>query len=369
MDHPDQKTHEIKGVLVTQSFIVGKENTYHDYRDYIFAILSNPDLKNEPIRLNIENGEEYVTEFNDALRNADFKDYKVTAIKPSSWKDFMMTHLMETDAEWTMPFPGDHIYINPKPHAFSNALKKAGALNADAIAYGHVQDFDYYTDWDRAKVLYNDSEYVMIEWGDKYRFYQNPLLAKKTLETIHKKLVNPPIMGFLMYRKNFFKRILDAMPSGTKRWHDMEKSPVKAWTYKLLIPKAFLYRHVHGYWIEAHFKYEDSKIPFVNSKEEIESWYVPPRYDWKSNTPTPLEYMNMTLEAHPYYRRYHPDTLASVPNKYYKTPFDKDWKKPEGFSIALENFYKDFILDTLRWAKFYLIRMKIALKRSFEKKA
>lgn len=291
-------------LLITQSFIVDAPGSYWDYRDYIFSICSNPSLKNQPFRLNVERGGEWLPEFKDAAEKFGFTDFSITDMKPESWSSYMLEMIDKNPCTWTMPFPGDHIYINADQELLSRLLEKAETLGADAVAYGHVQDFDQLLDWDMIDVLYSDEDSVMINWGNKYKFFRNHSLIKKALNLIGQFIIVTPAPGFMIYRSPFFKKILEALPAGNKRWQDMEYSPAKdVDSYKILLPKKCLYRHVHGYWLEILNKGERIRTE-VEKRTALDSMYIRSVYDWKNNTPAPARYREMTLEKFPYYAKY-----------------------------------------------------------------
>lgn len=337
-------------LLISQSFVVSEPGSYWDYRDYIFCLCSNPSTKNQAVRLNIERGQQWLPEFKAAAEKNQFSNFEITGILPPSWAYFMLEQINKNPSTWTMPWPSDHIYINPDNEAFNNALLMGEKLGADAVAYSHAQDFEYFLDWSRVKVLYNDPNYVMIEWGEKYRYYQNPRLKKAVKKVMPQSFLMTPVPGFAVYKSTFFKEILEALPPKTTRWQDMEYSPAKsARAYKLLLPKKCLYRHVHGYWLEGFFKYQ-SKPPFPTEvKKEIESWYIRPNYDWQKNSPTPAEYKQMCLKEHPYFERYFSQRLEkNFPNEFGASPFDANWQQPEGISIGVSNFVKGKLAEPVK---------------------
>lgn len=322
-------------LLITQSFVVSPAGSYWDYRDYIFCLCSNLSVKDTTVRLNIERGTEFATELSEAAKSAGFSNVEVTTNQPESWAGYMLEQLKLQPQEWVMPWPGDHIYVHPEDNKYLESLKKAEELGADAVTYGHMQDFEYFLDWDRVKVLYNDADYVMIEWGNKHRYRRNPKLKTAAKKTIRQELIMVPVPAFMTFRSALFKQIMEALPSKTKRWQDMEYSPADAvWSFKVLIPKQCLYRHVHGYWLEGFLKYWPAGIMPKDTKAEIESWYIRPNYNWRENLPTRHEYRNMCLQKFPYFQRYFQKrSVGEFKNEFGNTPFDPDWQKKNSFLL------------------------------------
>jgi len=344
-------------LLVTQSFIVNDEDSYWDYRDYIFSLCSNLSIKDAIFRLNIERGGKWIDEFKAATKFYKFSDIEITNYNPQSWSNYMLENILCNQTLWTMPFPGDHIYINPDNNAYLDSLKKGEEINADAVAYSHIQDFEYLIDWDRIKILYNDNNYVMIKWGYKYKYYRNEQLIHEVKKRFNLFLIVTPLPAFLTYRSDFFKEILKAMPANSKRWQDMEYSPAKrAWGYKLLIPKKCLYRHVHGYWLECYFEYRDNKIMLKkDNRLEIKSSYIKSKYDWRKNFPNTAEYREICFKKHPYFKKYFENKEKTVfVNKFFQNPFDFNYKRKRSFMILINNLYKN-IRDNLKRIGSYLI--------------
>jgi len=334
-------------LLVTQSFILGSKRSYWDYRDYIFSLCSNLSIKDAIFRLNVEKGEkEWINEIIKATKFYNFSNILITNYKPSSWDAYMLEQISKNPTFWTMPFPGDHIYLSQEKKGYLESLKMGKKLNADAVVYSHVQDWEFLLDWDRVEIIYNDPNYVMIKWGHKYKYYRNKNLKIK----IGKRkiaLMMPPTPGFLTYKSGFLKEILRSMPKKSKKWQDMEHSLAKeAYSYKLLIPKKCLYRHVHGYWLEYFFKYKRGDITLKNIKKEISSWYIKTNYNWQKNFPNTLKYKNMCISKHPYFDRYF-DRKNKKNNKFFKTPFDPNWNSQKSFVIRLKNFYNTYFFDNL----------------------
>ncbi len=326
-------------LLITQSFVVSQTGSYWDYRDYIFSLCSNLSVKDVAVRLNIERGIEFASELLNAAKAAGFSNIEVTTHQPDSWAGYMLEQMELYPHEWVMPWPGDHIYVHPEDNKYLEALQKAEKLGADAVTYGHTQDFEYFLDWDRIKILYNDADYIMIEWGNKHRYRRNPKLKKAAKRIIGQELIMVPVPAFMTFRCSLFKQIMEALPPKTKRWQDMEYSPAEAaWSFKLLIPKQCLYRHVHGYWLEGFFKYwPNGKIP-QNTKAEIESWYIRPNYDWKKNLPTRNEYRIMCLQKFPYFQRYFQKRqVGEFKNEFGDSPFDPGWQKKNRFYLWVNN--------------------------------
>ena len=329
-------------ILIAQSFVISPAEEYWDYRDYIFCMVSNLAIKDCPFRLNIERGTEFGEEMRAAARGAIFTDTVITEQMPISWSEYMLSQMRENPSTWVMPWPGDHIYIHQDQDAFVKSLQKAETLGADAVAYGHVQDFEYFLDWDRVKVLYNDPEYVMIEWGNDYRYYRNPRLKKAAKKIVRQELIMVPVPGFVTYRSELMGQILEALPAGNKRWQDMEYSTAPAAAkFKLLIPKQCLYRHVHGYWFEGFLKYSTGGVFPMDVKAEINTWYIRPQYDWKTNSPTRDAYRENCLKQHPYFVRYLCERKAGdFPNSFGGSPFDAGWKPANAITSGLYRSWK-----------------------------
>jgi len=352
---------EKQNLLVIQSFVVTEPGTYWDYRDYIFCLCSNPSIKSSSFRFNLEKGQEFAEEFRQAVKAHGFSNFVLTTETPKNWADYMLGQIEANQAEWVMPWPGDHIYVNPDKQAFLKALRKGEELGADAVLYGHMQDFEYFLDWDRINVLYNDLDYVMIEWGRRNRFRQNKKLQSLGRELMKRSLYMIPVPAFAVYKRQFFKEILQALPKNTKRWQDMENSQSKsAWNFKLLMPKQCLYRHVHGYWLEGFFKYYGKGYFPKNEKEELYSWYVRTNYNWKTNSPSPSEYRQMCLKAWPYFKKYFGYRKSGqYANEFGSSPFDPNWKSPSNIltrvGVVIQNFIlepaKLFVAELLKSAK------------------
>lgn len=337
-------------LLVTQSFVVSGPGTYWDYRDYIFCMCSNSAIRNSTFRLNIERGQEFVGEFREAANAHGFSDTRVTTEIPESWAGYMLKQIDSNPTYWVMPWPGDHIYINPDDLAFTKALQKGEELNADAVLYGHMQDFEYFLDWDRINVLYNDANYVMIEWGWRHRYRQNKKLRTQTKKLMQRDFYMIPVPAFVVYKRQIFKEILKALPKNTKRWQDMESSPAKStWSFKLLIPKQCLYRHVHGYWLEGFFKHQSSGVFPQDAKAELESWYVRTNYDWKSNSPSRLEYKDACLKEWPYFIKYLKQrTLTDGANEFGSTPFDPAWQPAKDFKTRISSAFQNHFIEPIK---------------------
>lgn len=275
-------------VLVAQSLIVGDAGTYTDYRDYILALVSNPALLGCPIRINIENKDEVLAEFSAALQKNGFSDFSITGVNPSAWSKWMIEQLETTDTQWVMPFPGDHVYLHLDPDDFVSAIRKGEELSADAIAYGHVDDFEKFLDWRRLRVLYTDDQYVLFNWGRRWKKYHNRLLQVDAQRTIAKFLSNPAILGYCIYSKELMLKILKGMPTKNIRWHDMERIDIpETEEYKILIPRKLLYYHVHNYWLGLYYrcKARGIKVSNVENVAKLKSLYIPTEYDWRKTTP------------------------------------------------------------------------------------
>jgi len=204
----------------------------------------------------------------------------------------------------------------------------------------------------------------MIEWGHRYRYCQNPRLRKAAVKVVPHPIIMTPVPGFVVYKSSFLQAILEALPSGTTRWQDMEHSPAKsAECYKLLIPKKCLYRHVHGYWVEGFFKYASAGGFPAEVKKEIESWYIKADYDWRENSPTAAEYRQRCLSAWPYFIRYFSSrSEADFSNAYGASPFDSDWEKTTNVAVVVVNSVKTYLVDRLR-------RRLVALRARFKRRS
>jgi len=296
-------------VLAAQSLIVGDPGTYTDYRDYILSLVSNPALLNCPIRINIENKNDVLTEFSAALKKNGFTNFLITGTKPSSWSKWMTEQLEATNTNWVMPFPGDHIYLHPDSDSFVSAVLMAEKLSADAIAYGHVDDFEKFLDWRKLKILYADDQYVLFDWGEEWERYHNRLLQVRAQHTISKFLSMPAILGYCIYSKELMLKILEGMPEKNVRWHDMERIHIpETKNYKILIPRKLLYYHVHNYWLGLYYRCKAKGIKVNNIKNinELHSLYIPTEYDWKSTTPKDgvERYSKKVVSAFPEVGRY-----------------------------------------------------------------
>lgn len=275
-------------ILAAQSLIVGDSGSYTDYRDYILALVSNPALLDSPIRINIENKNEVLEEFSAALKNNGFTDFLITGVKPSSWSKWMIEQLETTNTNWVMPFPGDHVYLHTEADDFTSAIQMAEKLSADAIAYGHVDDFEKFLDWRKLEILYADNQYVLFSWGSKWVGSHNRLLQVQAQQTISKLLSMPGILGYCIYSKGLMSKILKGMPEKNIRWHDMERINIpETENYKILIPRKLLYYHVHNYWLGLYYqcKAKGIKINNLENFAELQSLYIPTEYDWNSTTP------------------------------------------------------------------------------------
>ena len=346
-------------LLITQSFVVSAAGTYWDYRDYIFCLVSNLSVKDVAIRLNIERGTEFSPELRSAAKASGFSNIELTTIQPESWASYMLEQIKLNPSKWVMPWPGDHIYVHPDDDAFVKSLAAAESLGADAVAYSHVQDFEYMLDWNRVKVLVNTPEYVLIEWGEGCRYYQNLKLQLMTKKRIRASLIMPPVPGFVIYKADLFKKILQALPEKTTRWQDMEYSEAKAvWSFKLLIPKQALYRHVHGYWYEGFLKYLSGGNFPKEVRAEIETWYIKPNYNWQENKPDREAYRKMCLKQHPYFEKYFAIRKPNeFKNDFGSSPFDANWKKPNEFLFLTNNFFKLVVNDFPRRVTRNLIKV------------
>lgn len=292
-------------LLVTQSFIVSPRDSYWDFRDYLLCLASNKSLIDFPIRLNLESSGDYLEYFDSVAKKNGFKNFKISNIKPDSWSSFMISQIDENPSQWTMPWPGDHIFIQPNHSSFIDSITKAESLGADAVAYGHTMDFEFFLDWNLTNILYEDDDHILIKWGHKFRKNKNNELCRQTKKMGGGVLTLPPLPGFATYRSDFFRNILVSMSYGNKRWQDMEYSKtITALNYKLLIPKLCHYRHVHGYWIEGFCKNLPKGYWPKDIKEEIKSWYIKTEYDWQNDSPTAQAYLSKTLNEQPYFEKY-----------------------------------------------------------------
>lgn len=277
----------VPSLLAVQSVIVGEFGTYMDYRDYILSIVSNPGLLNCPIRLNIENNKEVIAEFEGALSKNGFRNFVVTGGKPSSWSEWMISQIEATQSDWIMPFPGDHIYLHSSSDEFISAVRMGEKLSADAIAYGHVNDFEYFLDWRRLKVLYKDNDYILFSWGGMWKKFHNRIFQVNTQRTLSKCLAMPEVIGFCIYTRKLINKILRSMPKNNIRWHEMERVHIPdSENYKVLVPRKLLYYHVHSYWIGVFRWCEENAIK-LNHKEnlkKLESLYLPTGFNWKTTS-------------------------------------------------------------------------------------
>lgn len=347
-------------VLVAQSLIVGDPGTYTDYRDYILALVSNPALLNSPIRINIENKTEVLTEFSAALNKNGFTDFSVTGVKPTSWSKWMIEQLETTNTDWVMPFPGDHVYLHLDKDVFSSAVLMAEKLSADAIAYGHVDDFEKFLEWGRLKILYADDEYILFNWGRKWVKYHNRLLQVDAQHTMSKFLSMPAILGYCIYSKNLMLKILKSMPENNIRWHDMERTNIpETENYKILIPRKLLYYHVHNYWLGLYYqcKAKGMKVNNVENFAKLKALYIPTEYDWMVTTPQDgvEKYQQKIVSVFPEVLEYlSGDTFKSI-GQFAECTF---WGN---FAVSLRIFCAEIVYKTY----FFPIRLQGWLKRNF----
>lgn len=263
----------------------------------------------------------------------------------------MLEQMENSSLPWTMPWPGDHIYIHADPQAFIRALDMGEQLGADAVSYSHVQDWEYLIDWDRVEILYDNRDYIMIYWGTRYKYCQNPRLKRLTKKKLPISLVITPVPGFAVYRSFLLKEILKALPKQNSRWHEMEYSKASsAHQYKMLIPKQCLYRHVHGYWLEGFFDHIEKGSIGMNFQAEMQSWYIPSQYDWERDIPSCQDYAVRCLQRHPYFRRYMliDRKLEEFINPFGPSPFDIDWKSNLVFLKKMKKMFQMIFLDNYR---------------------
>lgn len=292
-------------LLAAQTLIVGERDSYHDYRDYIFSLTSSSFLKHSVVRINLERGVEYIDEIRRAVTTKGFKDAEITSGTPKSWSQYFIDYIDEIDPVWTMLFPGDHIFISDDQDKLLWYLKEADRYNAVAVSYGHVQDWDFLIDWQRVKIIEDNQEYIVIEWGWRRFYSRNQVVVDDILHKLDRHVVINPVPGYMVFRSEWLKNVLSAIPKAT-RWHDIEHAfHPKTLSYRVLIPKTHLYRHVHGYWIEHYFEIIQNKITRKLSTElALENMYIRPNYDWHTHKPSPDDYLNRCEQRYPYLRRY-----------------------------------------------------------------
>lgn len=344
-----------KRILATQTCIVGDADTYHDYRDYIFSLLSSEFLKDEVVRINIERGQEYAKEWQTAIRDVGFTNADITVYQPESWAKYIQSQINEFKTPWTMLFPGDHIYTHPGCGYIHHMLDVADRIGVDAVSYGHIQDWDYLLDWGRIKVIEDTKEYVVIEWGWKWKNCRNKKLITDALQKIGTQIVINPVPGYMFFRSDFLNHILSAIPNSIK-WHDIEhiNHPLTQ-SFKILIPKQYIYRHVHGYWLEHYFEVLLGKRERrENIKETLEDMYMAPRYKWETNAPSRTEYFEHCLSRHSYISRY-VSRGEYDPLLKYSSPFSKCYMyKKTNFAVRVQNYTLLFI-DVI---KLYVLRFR-----------
>lgn len=297
-----------KRILAAQTCIVGDSGAYHDYRDYIFSLLSSEFLQNEVVRINIEKGQEYAKELQDAATQSGFVNTQITAYQPNGWATYIQSQIKEFKTPWTMLFPGDHIYTHADRDYLHRMLDAADKVGAEAVSYGHIQDWDYLLDWGRIKVVEDTPEYVVIKWGWKWIYCRNKKLTADALQKIGIQIVINPVPGYMLFRSEFLNQILSAIPESVK-WHDVEhiNHPLTQ-SFKILIPKQYIYRHVHGYWLEHYFEaLLGQQLNTKDTKKILENMYIRPQYNWRTNQPSALSYLHVCEERYPYLRQYRAD--------------------------------------------------------------
>lgn len=283
-----------------------KPGSYWDYRDYIFSLCSSSGFRNQPIRLNIERESEWIDELKKAVKHYNFTDCVITQSIPKSWADYMLNQILANNTKWVMPFPGDHIYVNKDDNALIKYLDIAEKLNVDAVSYGHIQDWDYFIDWNKVIIEENNEDYIIIRWGFKYKYCRYKEIVKLGLKLFNHFLAMPPVPGFMIYRRDIMLDILNHLPKSS-RWQDMEEVFCSTtYSYKVLIPKKYLYRHVHGYWLEHLFNLLSNYDYYSRlSRESILNYlYVRTNFDWKNNYPNKNDYFEKCLNKFDYLNKY-----------------------------------------------------------------
>lgn len=334
-----------------------KAGSYWDYRDYIFSLVSNNAFRDKPIRLNVERGTEWVNEMKSAAIKYSFANCTITTQKPSSWASFMFKQITENPTTWTMPFPGDHIYIEDSADTFEKYLKIGTEKKVAAISFGHIQDWDFLLNWSRIEVVENTTEYVIIKWGHKFKYCKNYSLAKRIQKLIDIFLMMPPVPGFMIFKSEFLTKILAAVPD-SKRWQDMEYADIpETWSYKVLIPKKYLYRHVHGYWLEHALEVINGK-KHLGNKNALDSMYVRTNYDYKANNPTNAAYRDECFQRSKTMLAYWSQDRSNLPSQY--SPFfNPSFPKKKN---SLNKIHDFFILEIIDRTKYEIGKMYFILK-------
>lgn len=344
-------------LLAVQTLIVGEKGSYHDYRDYIFSLVSSSFLKNSVVRINIERGGEYVDEIQQAITSEGFKDAEISSRKPESWSQYLIDCIDEVDPVWTMLFPGDHIFVNANQDKLLWYLHEADKYNADAVSYGHVQDWDFLVDWQRVKIIEDNDEYAVIEWGWRRRYARNKTVGDGILNELGRQVVITPVPGYMVFRSKWLKDVLSAIPDAT-RWHDIEHARhPKTLVYKILIPKRHLYRHVHGYWLEHYFETLQGKTTGGLSGEQVlDDMYIRPNYDWYTGKPSPLEYFRQCEERYPYLSRYRGEKYVSNVDDLPATTFLQSSQVERGLFRRLLNIVLN-LRDDIRYFTLSSLRL------------
>ncbi len=337
----------MKNILSVQTFIMSGPETYWDYRDYVFCLCSSKFLKNQVIRFNVERGTEWLDELKLAAGSQGFEDFKITGIKPESWSSYMLEQIGQNPSTWVFPFPGDHIYVHPDTEYLTKCLKAAEQYQVQAVSFGHNQDWDYFLDWRRIKIIENNSDFVIIEWGNKHRFCKNRNIIQQVQDKIGKFVTMPPVPGFMILKSDFFSEILKSVPKA-KRWQDMEYASCRAaWSYRVLIPKQYLYRHVHGYWLEYYFEVLNGRRQLLPTDREIlDSMYIKTNYDWKTDSPKSSEYFEKCLQAWPLIAKY--TAKAQLDEWENFSPFNNGFKQDLDFLQKFLNTFNLNITDNIR---------------------
>ena len=113
-----------------------------------------------------------------------------------------------------------------------------------------------------------------------------------------------------------------------------------AWSYSVLIPKKYLYRHVHGYWAEQAFEILAGRaLPVEDAKATLDTMYIRTEYDWRLNTPDRITYRNECLARTKTMRKYFEKNASYLPEVY--SPFFNETFSTHG---TLLQKVKNFLL-------------------------